>query len=183
MVFLCGPGEAWAWVKLSRPGSKRRNAELQDIWLGPYAKDFAIDWLKERKAPVYRDDLKNRDPLWPVVAGKAAGQERPESVGAAVDLALEGSDMVSDIRISPEVEAALRTFSEFFDSPMNMDLLAQLSPDVEGVEQEIDSDDALWVFEWGARLGILHGVGEREGQPEYRLDAAYAKGLEAVFKG
>ena len=186
MVFLCGPGEAWAWVKLSRPGSKRRNAELQDIWLGPYAKDFAIDWLKEREAPVYRDDLKNRDPLWPVVAGKAAGQERPqerpESVGAAVDLAIEGSDMVSDILVSPEVEAALRTLS-FLDSPMNMDLLAQLSPDVEGVEQEIDPDDARRVFEWGARLGIMHGVGEREGQPEYRLDAAYAKGLEAVFKG
>ena len=175
LVFLCGPGEAWAWVNQKRPSFRRGNVELQDIWLGPCGKDFAIKWLKEHDAPAY-DDLENRDvdPLWPVVAGTASGQEPPASIKAAIDLAFEGGDMVSDVFVAPEVKTVLQVFSKFPGDPMTADIVADLSRDL---GQEIDPDDALRVFDWGTRLGILHRVGQ-----EYRLDSAYAKGLGIAFE-
>ena len=131
--------------------------------------------MKEREAPAY-DDLKKRDvdPLWPVIAGTAAGKERPVSIKAAIDLALDGSDIVSDILVVPEISAALRVFSNFPGEPMTADILAELSS---VIGQEIDPDDALRIFDWGTRLGILHRAGQ-----DYRLDSAYAKGLETVFE-
>ena len=176
LMFLCGPGEAWAWVNQRRPSFKRGDVELQDIWLGPCGKEFAIKWLKEHDAPAY-DDLANCDvdPLWPVVAGTAAGQERPASIKDAIDLSLDGKDMVSDVFVVPEVRTALQVFSKFPRDLMTADIVAELSRDL---GQGIDPDDVLRVFDWGTRLGILHRVGQ-----EYRLDSAYAKGLGIVFEG
>ena len=179
-VFLCGPGEAWAWVNRNLPDSKPD--ALQDFWLGPYAKDFAINLLKKQEAPAYyHDDLENRDPLWPVVVGKATEQKEkgPKLIKDAIDLAFEGSDMVSDILVAPQVKAALRVLSALPGDPMTADDLADLSRDE---EQEIDPDDALRVLDWGNRLGILHSV-KREGLQKYRLDATYAEGLKMVFEG
>ena len=174
LMFLCGPREAWAWVNQKRPNRKRGDVELQDIWLGPCAKDFAIKWLKENDAPA--DDLESHhvDPLWPVVAATAAGKEPPKSIEDAIGLTFDGRDMVSDVLVAPEVRTALRVFSKFPGESMTADFLADLSRDF---EQEIDPDDALRVFDWGTRLGILHRVGQA-----YRLDLAYAKGLEIVFE-
>ena len=179
LVFLCGPGEAWAWLNEERPHPKHGDVTLQDIWLAPCARDFTRTWLREQEALAY-DDLENRgrrgDLLWPAVAGAAAGERRPTSIEHAIDLALDGRNLVSDVLATPEARTALRVFSKFPGDPMDADLLAGLSQDM---GEEMASEEAHRVVVWGDRLGILHSVPDESGR--YRLDATYAKGLEAAF--
>ena len=175
-VFLCGPSQAWEWLNGSRPTRIGNAAELQDIWLGPCAKDFVRTRLRDREAPAYAC-LENPDrPVdmpWPVVVKAAAGDPLPSSIAKAIDIAFAEKDFVSDVVI-PQTESALRTWAEFPDEPVTADLLSDLS----GVENsEISPENAVRFLDWAGRLGIVH-----KADTGYRLDSAYAKGITKRFK-
>ncbi len=172
-VLLCGPAASWAWLN-GRP-TARPNVEIREIWLGPCAKNFTHTWLRDREAPAYRDLGKTEpsaDPLWPVVAGTAE-KRGLETIRDAVDAVLASDDFVSDVLVNPEIKAVLSLFSNFSDEPMTGDLVSEFLR--EG-SQDLSPEDAMRVFDWGNRLGLLH----REGGG-YRLDSTYARGLARVF--
>ena len=175
-VFLCGPDAAWEWVQGSRP-TRKPKVELQDIWLGPCSKDFAHRWLTEREARAYtcmENPVRSVDLPWPIVLGAAAGQERPESIADAINLALSDDDLVSDVFVSPQIKTALHVLSKFSNDSMTADLLSELSGDI---KNKMSPEEAVLFFDWADRLGLVH----KDGQG-YRLDSAYAAGLEAIFK-
>ena len=174
-LFLCGPHAAWAWPTGPRPKPKS-DVELRDIWLGPCARDFTRKWLKSREAPAYAElDKPDRslDPLWPAVAGTAAGKTRPKTIRDAIDIALADEDLVSDVLITPEIGTALRILSTFPGEPMTADDIASLSGDV---ERDISPEEVIRFFGWAGRLGLLHEDGGA-----YRLDSTYAAGLASIF--
>ena len=175
-VFLCGPNEAWEWLNGPRP-ARKKHVELQDIWLGPCARDFARRWLRDREAPAYAcmdNQDRSVDLPWPVVLREAAGRERPESMADAVSLAVAGGDLVSDVFVKLQIKTALRVCSNFSDDSMTADDLSDLSGDM---KSEMSPEEAVLFFDWADRLGLVH----KDGQG-YRLDSAYAAGLETIFK-
>ena len=175
-VFLCGPSEAWEWLNGSRPTRRDIAAELQDIWLGPCAKDFARTKLLDREAPAYAC-LENPDHSidmpWPIVLRAASGKKSPPSMAEAIDIALADDDFVSDAVIQ-QTEAPLRTWADFPDDPMTADLLSELS---EAKESKISLADAVRFLDWADRLGLAHKANQG-----YRLDSTYAKGIVQRFK-
>ena len=175
-VFLCGPDAAWEWVQGSRP-TRKPKVELQDIWLGPCSKDFARRWLTEREARAYtcmENPVRSVDLPWPIVLGAAAGQERPESIADAIDLALSDDGLVSDVFVTPQIKTALHVLSKFPNDSMTADLLSELSGDM---KNKMSPEEAVLLFDWADRLGLVH----KEGQG-YRLDSTYAAGLGTMFK-
>ena len=175
-VFLCGPNEAWEWLNGLRP-ARKKHVELQDIWLGPCARDFARRWLRDREAPAYAcmdNQDRSVDMPWPVVLREAAGRERPESMADAVSLAVAGGNLVSDVFVKPQIKTALRVCSNFSDDSMTADDLSDLSRDM---KSEMSPEEAILFFDWADRLGLVH----KDGQG-YRLDLAYAAGLKTIFK-
>ena len=172
-IFLGGLAEAWRWVKESPIGA-RDNASLWDIWLGPCDKNFSRKWLLEKEAQAYYDiGDRNRmiDLPWPAVLETVAFRVPiPQSIEEGIRFALEEQDLVSDILDVPEVENALRVLAQMFPEKMTPDDLSDL------LEDKISPQEALRIFDWANRLGIVQ---DREG---YRLDFAYAKGLEEIFK-
>ena len=175
-VFLGGPIEAWAWLNGARP-TRRRDIELQEIWLGPCARDFARLWLRGCEAPAF-GDLESQDcpadPPWPIVADTAAGPNLPASMADAIDLTLaDHPGIVSDVLDLPEAKPVLRVLSEFPDEPMTADFLSDLLPEPSG---EMSPENVLRVFDWADRLGLVC-----KDENGYRLDAAYAAGLKIVF--
>ena len=179
-VFLCGPDAAWEWLQGSRP-ARKRNVELEDIWLGPCAKDFARRWLTDREAPAYKcmenPDL-SVDLPWPIVLRAAAGQERPESMAGAIDLALADGGLVSDVFVTPEIKTALRAWVDYSsDAPLTADDLSDLSGLLQDTASEMSPEGAIRFLDWAGRLGIVH-----KDVQGYRLDSAYAAGLRTMFK-
>lgn len=177
-VFLLGPGEAWAWLEETTWRDNKRSSvnvsdvRVQEIWLGPCAKDFTRKWLTDREAHACAELEKPDwpiDPLWPVVARAATEGER-KSVANAIDAALSGGDLVSDILVGSETKTALSVLSKFPDDSVTADDLCDLAEDF------ISPEAALRVFDWGSRLGILHSS-----ERGYRLDSTYAAGLKTVF--
>ncbi len=175
-VFLCGPSEAWEWLNGPRQARRHNAAELQDIWLGPCAKDFARTKLRDREAPAYAC-FENPDHLvdmpWPAVLKVAAGEKSPQSIADAIDITLASDDLVSDTVI-PQTKAALRVWSDFPDDPMTADLLSELSG---AKESKISLEDAIRFLDWAGRLGLAHKANQG-----YRLDSTYAKGIVQRFK-
>ncbi|MCY4588722.1 MAG: hypothetical protein OXB98_22085 [Bryobacterales bacterium] len=175
-VFLCGPNEAWEWLNGPRP-ARKKHVELQDIWLGPCAKDFARRWLRDREAPAYAcmdNQDRSVDLPWPVVLGTAARKEPPESMADAIDLTLSDDSLVSDVFVTPQTETGLRVLSNFSNDSMTADDLSDLSGDM---KSKMSPEEAVLFFDWADRLGLVH----KDGQG-YRLDSAYAAGLETIFK-
>lgn len=179
-VFLCGPNEAWEWLKGPRP-ARKKHVELQDIWLGPCARDFARRWLRDREAPAYAcmdNQDRSVDLPWPVVLGAATGQERPGSMADAVRLAVTDGDLVSDVFVTPQIKTALREWLDFSsDDILTADDLSDLSGFSQDTASGMSPEEAIRFFEWAGHLGLVH----KDGQG-YRLDSAYAAGLEAMFK-
>lgn len=182
-VFLLGPGEAWAWLEETTWRDNKRSSvnipdvRVQEIWLAPCAKDFTRKWLTDREAPACAElEKPDRpiDPLWPAVARAAAeGNEgQPKSVANAIDAALSGGDLVSDILVGSETKTALSVLLQFPDDSMTADDLCDFASEGDSISPET----ALRVFDWGSRLGILHS-----GEQGYRLDSTYAAGLKTVF--
>ena len=179
-VFLCGPNEAWEWLRGSRP-ARKRDVELQYIWLGPCARDFARRWLRDQEAPAY-SCLENQDHSvdlpWPVVLQVAAGQTRPESMAAAVSLAAADGDLVSDVFVTPQIKTALRAWLAYSsEDRLTADELSDLSGLLQNMASEMSPQEAIHFFDWAGRLGLVHKDGKG-----YRLDSAYAAGLGAMFK-
>ena len=178
-VFLLGPGEAWRWLEDTTELDRRRpltdssDVRIQEIWLAPCARDFTRTWLTDREAPAYAEvenPDQSIDPLWPVVA-LAAARDKSESIMDAIDAALSGRDLVSDILLGPEMRTALSVLLQFPDDPMAVDDLCDFAND------PISPEAVRRVFGWGHRLGILRS--EKQG---FRLDSTYAAGLKTVFK-
>ena len=180
-VFLCGPTQAWEWLNGSRPAWKKRDVELQDIWLGPCAKDFARRWLTDREAPAYKC-LENPDHTvdlpWPVVLGAAARKEPPESMADAVSLAVGDEGLVSDVFVTPRIKTAFRAWLAYSsDAHLTADDLSDLSGLLQDTASEMSPEEVIRFFDWADRLGLVH----KDGQG-YRLDSAYAAGLGTMFK-
>lgn len=175
-VFLCGPGEAWAWLNGERPRSQQRDVAMVDIWLNACARDFADRWLWKAGAV---NDLKTPDRSvdlsWPIVLGMAR-KGISEDMAGAIDPALFNDDLVSDVLVEPTIGTALEVFSKFPGDSMSVSDLVGLSKDKAIVDRSISLEEASRVVNWASRLGILHSVGE-----VYRLDAAYAAGLKPRF--
>lgn len=178
-VFLCGPDAAWEWVRGSRPKRKPK-VELQDIWLGPCARDFARRWLTDQEAPAYKC-LDNRDHSidlpWPAALGAAAGQERPKSMAAAIARALSDDDLISDVFVTPQIKTALRVLSNFPNDSMTADDLSELCGLLQDTTSEMSPEEAIRFFDWASRLGLVH-----KDDQGYRLDSTYATGLGTMFK-
>ena len=183
-VFLLGPVEAWAWLEETTWRDNKRSSvnipdvRVQEIWLAPCAKDFTRKWLTDREAPACAElEKPDRpiDPLWPAVARAAAeGNEgKPKSVANAIDAALSGGDLVSDILVGSETKTALSVLLQFPDDSMTADDLCDFASEGDFISPET----ALRVFDWGSRLGILHS-----GERGYRLDSTYAAGLKTVLE-
>ncbi len=177
-VFLCGPKVAWNW--LNEPPLTRKDVELQDIWLGPCARDFIRTWLTEREARAF-SSLENPDqPIdlpWPAVAGTAARKKQLKSMNEAIDATLtdDGDNhSVSDVLISESMNTALRLLSTFPDASMTADILSDLSQDGSA---HMSPEEVVNFFGWADRLGIIYR--EEHG---YRLDSTYAAGLQRIFE-
>ena len=178
-VFLLGPSEAWRWLEDTTQRDRRRlltdspDVSIEEIWLTPCARDFTRGWLREREAPACAE-LENPDrsidPLWPVVAQAAARDKSKSSIVDAIDAALSGRDLVSDILLGPETRTALSVLLEY-DDPMTVDGLCDLASD------PISPETVEHMFDWGNRLGIL-----RREEQGFRLDSTYAAGLKTVFR-
>ena len=172
-IFLGGLAHAWRWVNAPLIGA-RSHTGLWDIWLGPCDKHFSRKWLMEKEAPAYEDigdPNKMIDLPWPAVIEKAAFREPiPKSIEEGIRFALEDQDLVSDILEVPEIQKSLRVLAQMFPDKITPDDLSDL------LEDEISPQEALRIFDWANRVGIVQ---DREG---YRLDFAYAKGLEEIFK-
>ena len=165
-VFVCGPRQAWTWLHDLAPAA-RRDGILRDIWLGPCARGFARKWLRTEDAPAYKDLEREDDPIdspWPVVAGAAAGERRPESMAMAIDVALNSRDLVSDVLITSKVEATLRLWTEFADDSMTADLLSDLTL-AQDAGDGMTPEEAVMFFDWAGQLGIVHRQGDGEGIP------------------
>lgn len=178
-VFLCGPDGAWKWLSGLRP-ARKRNVELEEIWLGPCSKDFARRWLRDHEAKAYQcleNPDRSVDLPWPVVLG-AARKECPKSMADAVALAVADGDLVSDVFVTPQIKTALRAWLEYSsDDPLTADDLSDLSGLLQDTDSKMSPEEAVLFFDWADRLGLVH----KDGQG-YRLDSAYAAGLEAMFK-
>ena len=152
-VFLCGPNEAWEWLNGSRP-ARKADVHIQDIWLGPCAMDYARRWLRDREAPAYTC-LENSDYSvdlpWPVVCGAAAKQKHPESMAAAVSLAVTDGDLVSDIFVTPEVKTLFRAWLDLSssDDPLTADDLHVLSGLSQDTASEMSPEEAIRFFRLG----------------------------------
>ena len=178
-VFLLGPGEAWRWLEDTTQRDRRRlltdspDVRIEEIWLAPCAREFTRRWLADRECPAcaeVEDPDRSIDPLWPVVALAAAGN-KSESIVGAINAALSGRDLVSDILLGAETRTALSVLLQFPNDPLVVDDLCDFAND------PISPETVRRVFGWGNRLGILH----REEQG-FRLDSTYAAGLKAIFR-
>ena len=172
-VFLCGPGEAWQWLKM--PLAVQSKVECREIWLGPCGRDFIRTWLRERESPAYVS-LENPDkPVdlpWPPIVGMAAQNRNLGSVDEAVRATLQtysDNHYVSDILISSSAAAALHLMSTFSDASMTADDLSDLSQDE---DESMSPEEVIEIFRWADRLGIV-----RRDSHGYRLDSTYAAGL------
>ena len=176
-VFLCGPEEAWKWLKM--PLAKQGRVECREIWLGPCGRDFIRTWLRERESPAYvsvENPDKPVDLPWPATVGMAAQDRRLASVDEAASATLDADNdkhYLSDILISTNANAALRLMSTFPDESMTADDLSDLS---QGESDSMSPEDVTEFFSWADRLGIVC----RDGHG-YRLDSTYAAGLGRIF--
>ncbi len=175
-VFLCGPSEAWEWTAGLQP-EQAHGVDIRNIWLEPCAKDFARKWLKGREAPAHEclESLDHPvDAPWPVVVKAAAGQKRPESIADAIDIALADGDIVSDVFVTPQIKAVLRTWAKIPDEPVTADSLAELS---EGEDGEISPEDAIRFLDWADHLALV-----RRDSRGYRLGSTYATAFRTMFQ-
>ena len=175
-VFLCGPEEAWQWLKM--PLAAQAKVDCREIWLGPCGRDFIRTWLRERESPAYvsvENPDKPVDLPWPTTVAMAAQDKNLDSVDKAAHATLQaGSDdhLVSDILISTSAAAALRLMSTFSDESMTADDLSDLS---QGEAESMSPEEVTEFFRWADRLGIVC----RDSQG-YRLDSTYASGLARI---
>ncbi len=176
-VFLCGPKEAWQWLKL--PLTAKGKVKCRDIWLGPCGHNFIRTWLRERESPAYvsmENPDKPVDLPWPTIVGMAAQDRKFRSVGEAASAMLQADSdnhYVSDILISTSADTALRLMTTFSNESMTTDDLSDLSQDEAG---SMSPEEVIEFFRWADRLGIVC----REGHG-YRLDSTYATGLRRIF--
>ena len=172
-VFLCGPGEAWHWLRM--PLAAQAKVECREIWLGPCGRDFIRTWLRERESPAYvsvENPDKPIDLPWPPIVGMAAQDKNLSTVDEAVSATLQGdfeNYYVSDVLISSNVAAVLHLMSTFSDESMTADDLSDLSRDE---DEAMSPDEVIDFFRWADRLGIV-----RRDNLGYRLDSTYAAGV------
>lgn len=177
-VFLCDPEGAWEWLSGSLPSQD--GVELHDIWLAPCGSDFTRTWLKDKESLAHADlerPDQDVDLPWPLVVETAARNKQLESIREVMEATLDGDELehhVGDIvKVSANTDVAVRLLATFADEPMTSDFLSELS---ESEERRISPEEAIEVFNWASRLGIV--CRDEDG---YRLDSTYAEGLRRVF--
>ena len=176
-VFVGGPRSAWKWVCGGRQ-LRPAKVEIRDLWLGPCARDFARKWLADHAGKTYLEleNLKSAaDSLWPIVIETALNNKESDRIDDATKRALtQQNTIVTDVLGVARIEEFLKALAVVSDMSVGEDDLYSL------VEDDGDYTDVYeWterVLEWSRNLGIV--LRDTKG---YRLDAAWAIGLNRIF--